>query len=900
MALPFPQATISTGCQVDTGDGPGGVGSRFFGPGEDVLSRALNRAPWALVQNDEYLDNIIAMEEKAYNEVAVLTGFAGGSIGIDPSGGAGGDINYSGSLYLGEASWAGAGRDQEFLETLFQVLDEDYNEVLVDGVEVKVTALVGNALGDEFVNTLTTLTLNKTLPSANYRVVYCPGSTYENLPQYAFVRADVRGLQEVAGEAGKLSVYVLDPSSTPAYPADFKGPTCLQDAIAALGDDVQLFLRNGAYTVHAAGVPGSQLQVSNARVRIVGESKSGVILNLQSGHDLWFDSYTSNTHLENLRIVGDSGQRLFIEGGSPYIKDVQLNELRFDMDMNSGGNELNATVLRLIQTGSVPTGAHIHCGGTGFHGGVFEGCEFRSSNQLYRALDIENGYDLVFRNCFVNQQDDDAVALAVAYCERVSFEDCLVKCQGPGYALLYGDMSGVFRVEAAFRGCHFQSDTTVVSYSALAPPPMAKMSFEDCRFENTSGIDYNDEPVFKFVASTGTDIDVGIIVDNCYFKDSHFEGTGGIGPSARSMLIFGNAHVRRITVDRDGLGTFFNNGAWIEIYESKVDGLNLFMDCSGSLDTTATDDGFIKVLGDSELRMVEVSEMQKNFAMPLLYLEGRDVYSDSGEVALVDGVRVYTTSGVALADRVRLGTTSPAALPVKPLLAELRRFATLRRLIVSEDFEPYIFNSPTYADRGLGYVLLSGSFTTVERCSFRLPSEFAAISVIALTAADSVVQNQRVLNNYIDIAVNTMLGHYGSIWASKFIASGGGATSNQMRNMTIEGNYLERGGGVTSVDTLINLYSDGYGAAPVPVWRNGVFLANVIGNHCVAVAGGSPGLDEFISLPQTELPAATLNCGGSNAIGNTLNGTSASVPSINTAAGHSFPSVAENVYATNL
>lgn len=255
------------GCNADTTDGPPGSGSRGLAPNEDATSYNFNRAAYALAENDEYLEDIICVDQKAFSEIGVLTGHSGNTIVIDPSGGAAGDINYTGSLYLGESGW-GPGT-QETRDTLFQLLDADHNEVLVDGVEVKVSGVTGNAIGDEFVTTATTVQLDATLPSGNYRLRYAAGATYETLPAYAMIQADIRGSHEAPGESARQSVYVLDAAS--AKPADFTGASALEDALTALsGGNITLFLRPGTYTMTGS------LNISDSNVTIVGDSENFV------------------------------------------------------------------------------------------------------------------------------------------------------------------------------------------------------------------------------------------------------------------------------------------------------------------------------------------------------------------------------------------------------------------------------------------------------------------------------------------------------------------------------------------------------------------------------------------------------------------------------------------------
>lgn len=193
------------GCNVDITDGPPGSGSRGLAPGEDALSTNFNRAAFALAENDEYMHTMLT-RDIASPEVGVLTGHSGTTIVIDPSGDNLGDVNYTGTLYLGETLWSG----QERLDQLFQLLDEDYNEVVVFGTEAKVTSLGGGSLGGGFVATAVTLNLNVTLPSGNYRIGYYIGTNIGELPPYALSLAGLRGLEELPGEDRPASRVIYD------------------------------------------------------------------------------------------------------------------------------------------------------------------------------------------------------------------------------------------------------------------------------------------------------------------------------------------------------------------------------------------------------------------------------------------------------------------------------------------------------------------------------------------------------------------------------------------------------------------------------------------------------------------------------------------------------------------
>lgn len=261
------------GCNADITDGPPGSGSRGLAPGEDALSVNFNRAAYALAENDEYLYGAIT-REIALPVIAPLATFSGASIDIDPSGGTGGDINYTGQLYLGEAGWPGAGwTAQERLDQLFQILDENYQEVSVDGVEVKVTGLSGGSLGGGFVSTLVTLNLNKTLPSGNYRIGYFEQTDMATAPPWLLSFAGIRGLEEVSGELkehkARLEIAAL---------TAFSGSTIGLDPTAGAGGDYDLspagfvYLGGSAYT-------GGGLEEAGFLFQVLDEDYNPVVVN---------------------------------------------------------------------------------------------------------------------------------------------------------------------------------------------------------------------------------------------------------------------------------------------------------------------------------------------------------------------------------------------------------------------------------------------------------------------------------------------------------------------------------------------------------------------------------------------------------------------------------------------
>jgi hypothetical protein len=280
------------GCNADVTDGPPGSGSRGLAPGEDGLSTNFNRAAFALAENDEYLYGKVT-RDIAGPEVAAVNTFTGGTIIIDPSGGATGQINYTGTLYMGESGWPGAGFvAQERLDQIFSILDSDYNEVVVNGNEVKVTGVAGSSLGAGFVSVAVTLTLNETLPSGDYRIGYYVGTTVEDLPAYALTFAGLRGLEELPGEdrpadrvtyAGGSTWH--DGTTNPATDVEAQLDKIITDLVNNAGTDrIGAAAKTDGLITLSAGSGQDQLQ---ALADAIGESRQQIAVNaLLNGQDI--------------------------------------------------------------------------------------------------------------------------------------------------------------------------------------------------------------------------------------------------------------------------------------------------------------------------------------------------------------------------------------------------------------------------------------------------------------------------------------------------------------------------------------------------------------------------------------------------------------------------------------
>lgn len=504
------------GLPIAAGDTPGGwpAGTRGIAFGEPAKGERVNRLAAALAENDDYLYNLTSVRMLASTEVAAVLAFTGSQINIDPTGAAGGHINFTGYFYMGDALWA---NNQENRDTLFQLLDENYNEVIVDGVEVKVSGFTGgHAVGEGFINVLMGLTLNKTIPAGNYRVVYGRGRTVESLPPYALIRADVRGLHEAPGEAGRQSVIVVDPNAASSRPADYKGPTALQDALDACGDNKTLFLRAGNYTVHMAGNPAAPLSVTNNWVTIIGEGRGpilGVVLTLPAGLDLNVSG--TGVKFENVRVESsDADRRVYWTDDDGGMDRCVLTDLVLELNgvqnatfsnMTLGG-DLTALYIRggtsncifdnlECLEGATATQPIIKLGNDVLTGASH--CTFRNVTAHVTAARSQMAClidqlvtDFSFYDCTFTAGTGIGVGVAAGAGPNLIFDNCHFESDTGQAFSSYAGMEG-----GAFRNCTF---TCLTSFTAIAGAPVGGDSFVIINFG------YSD------VARFGT-------MENCYF-----------------------------------------------------------------------------------------------------------------------------------------------------------------------------------------------------------------------------------------------------------------------------------------------------------------------------------------------------------------------------------------------
>lgn len=586
------------GCNAAIADGPPGSGSRGLAPQEDALSINFNRAAYALATNDEYLDdycdsnlalintnisNIAANLSSLTREIAepeILEQVIGAPTNeiVVPS---------ATAMYVGGGSYADSERDRDLL---VQLTDADGAELIVDGNEVKCTDINRDDTNVDIVgqgfweSTDVELLFSETIPAGTYYLTVGVKNDIANLSEDALVNATIRGSHEAAAEVGKRSVYVCDASGSHSN-SDFRGSDALIDAVAALSDGYQLFLRNGTYNAPST---------ISERVSIIGESRIGTIIALPTSQNLTFGSSFYDSRIENVQFVGDETQSLVVSGYRSIFSNVIFDGVRLDLDNLS--DQIKFENCRQIGMSVCPIlnieGSYIE----------FDGFQL-SENAALTGTDgaVKLGttgkvtIGCVFNRCsiIVSNQDNDLPALRLIWCGDddigepelpVYFNDCYFQ-GGRGGALRYGDAT---RVSAAtFNRCKFNSypDTTVTpQYGPIMPDTInaariVRLVFRECEVDTIGSALYRG-PFVQLIAAktTGAEQTSFISVYDCTFKDFACKGldTDVNPPSTTSNPVVLNVmYLENVTGDglhfvRDGLQYDIQDSPWLRLQDCSI------------------------------------------------------------------------------------------------------------------------------------------------------------------------------------------------------------------------------------------------------------------------------------------------------------------------------------------
>lgn len=161
-------------CNADTADAPGQpADTKFIAPGEDISTEIANRPHLQLAENCDILkvetDKLSNDKGVFVNEKFTLSS-PSNTIDVDPTGGAGGDINFTGQILIGDttdSSMSGA-----VYEMLWRVVDESLDEIILNNNIVRVIAASPGPTIGWYNSGIVTFTLNETLPAGTYRFVF--------------------------------------------------------------------------------------------------------------------------------------------------------------------------------------------------------------------------------------------------------------------------------------------------------------------------------------------------------------------------------------------------------------------------------------------------------------------------------------------------------------------------------------------------------------------------------------------------------------------------------------------------------------------------------------------------------------------------------------------------------
>jgi len=546
------------------GDTPGyPANTRFPDNGEPAEVEVINRGMAALAENTDDINTRITRDIA----VPVVGAFAFGApddeIVIDMTGGAAGDINYTnaGSLFMGSAGWPD---NKVNRDNLFQFLDDEYNEVLVGGEEVycggTIDNGVGAAIGDGF-HTAPAVTIELrtasqnpvTVPAGNYRLGYFEGSDIGSIDEATFTSVSVRGLQESPAESNRKAVYVIAIDQTRGA-ADYVGATAIQEAIADLGSGVTLFVRHGSYTLGDVTIPANPLNVAAAGIRIIGETKdgemTGVILNLQAGHDLTVSG--DGIELDGVRVnAPGAGQKTTWTGDRGKLTNFHLDDV--ELVVKGGGG---AVPIKRFQCESGMLGGSGKALTVGDAAdGYAEFCtfkrveyEFGSDAQGSPMIDIVGAMHSTFESL-----KPELIAPTAAFqdvlrigsaCANIVFKASRFEAYD-GRALV---ASG--NALSSFESCHFESRQKIVSALTLFD-----WSMIGCHFVNSSGNgNYVDDAVVlehNLVTAPGTSSRYGFMA-NCYFYIRNNGDGVGAGAVVDDHIKLSGWHGENVKVVFDG------------------------------------------------------------------------------------------------------------------------------------------------------------------------------------------------------------------------------------------------------------------------------------------------------------------------------------------------------------
>ncbi len=666
-------ATLLDTCDAYTGDTPGkNVGCRFVGQTEGASSATANRPHLALAEN---MDNLkLPLDSQlAVTQVGQLLSFSKTTIDIDMINGAGSDINFSpsGYLYVGNGTYSALPL-QEALDTLFQFVDEDYNEVMVDGEEVKVTAIsVGPAVGSGFYNTaVVTLQLGTdsgpltALPSGNYRLSYAREATLATLPDDALIRADIRGIHEGAGESAKPSWVVCAVSGI----ADYVGASALEDAIS--DGHERIYLKQGTY--------GPYNSLSLNAQHIIGEDKNTTVVEVNADAANGLISTSNGCSIEDLTItapgaITSTSARIQLSQRS-YLRNVSAIGWRLELDTRTSvenvecggpsgcilvGQNENTVHVRNVKYDA----QHMTTGDVMFIGSGCADMVFENIRPFTPGSGISVGVGIDFAGVTASQ--------------RLRFTNCYIEVGDVTCLLINQPLQGVKFENCEFRGNRRVADTDF-------PVEQHGLIFENCRFINTASAWYGLFFVELQAMHEPEGVSVterGIILNNCYFYDKWSKGTDdasdpGATPTGGGTLFpvmkLDGVAGRNVVFDRGDCSHIVMDESWVYMSTCNIDGFAVHHqdspDGAQPFSYGALAGGLVEVDFQSKITELSVqldthydlsgTPVALQYTGGIIYIRGGSYVSDS--VYLIDGRTVVEGVSVRFDGDALLSSTCGA------------------------------------------------------------------------------------------------------------------------------------------------------------------------------------------------------------------------------------------------
>jgi uncharacterized protein YjbI with pentapeptide repeats len=639
---------------------------------------------------------------------------------------------------MGNADYAGAA--QEDFDTLFQLLDENYNEVIVDGAEVAISAIaVGPVLGSGFYSAGTvTLQLSDTLPVGNYRLAYARESTLATLPNDALIRADIRGLHEAAAESAKRSVVVVAVDGTYG-PAEYMGADALEVALTALvaaGDGCTVFVRPGTYTFSAS------FDVSIDDISIIGDgfSSTGVVLVFAGGDD--FTISGNQCSVEGVRFQFAAGSGIRWQGDDGRVTRVVLEDGEFELSGSRFvGEQLTTTA----------TGASL-------------------------GLIVRNNTGVELRNSSISSVDQ--VALTVRFATQLHLTNCAYACNDAtcydlqdtlSYATitsctfsaadglaLFVDQADLTYVN--FTSCSFSSAPALVTSSGVVdcyvPVPGVTTSrqlvtFEECLFQGTGSAAYQNS-AFRFVSTNSLLDSMGIRLVNCVFEDDTCSFEDGAGGGVPGMFLQG-VHLENCVLSFANNLVFNEDGPLVEAWDCYGRRCTVYAPTAAPASVAVVSAAAVELYRGCNFYNTVLIGGNGDWSRPFLHLEGDSGGLDPNPLtgspvrrgSLVDGLEVHNYGS--------LGWVNVTA--DSPIVAEVAGYATLRRFHWTE------YNSAGGATQAHCLVRVVGHHAVVDQCHMIIGSAPTAPNLGYFILVHGGADYARITRNHLQTSDGRAITH---------------------------------------------------------------------------------------------------------------------------------------------